>query len=119
MQVCDLPYQGKSQPCSAILPAAGLVYPEKGLEDAALKFLRDAPPGVGNAKKKLLVSLRYQNPHQAAGAVVLDGVFRQIKEQAIDQRVAASQASIPLLFQPDAVFLRQRSQICKDFLDQG
>ena len=49
----DLPYQREPQSRAAVLPAAGLVHPEEGLEDALLILLRDAAAGVGNADQEL------------------------------------------------------------------
>ena len=57
--------------------------------------------------------------HLAAGTVVFDGVLRQVKEQTVDQRVAAGQRGVALRFQRDASLLRQRREICEDLLDHG
>ena len=46
VELGNLPHQREAQPRTAVLPAAGLIHPEEGLEDAALKFLRDAAAGV-------------------------------------------------------------------------
>ena len=42
VEIGDLPHQREPQPRAAILPAAGLVYAEEGLENTALILLRDA-----------------------------------------------------------------------------
>ena len=53
MEIGDLPHQREPQPRAAVLPAAGLVHSEKGLEDAPLILLRDAAAGVGDADQEL------------------------------------------------------------------
>ena len=91
MEIGDLPHQRKSQSRAAVLAAAGLVYPEEGLEDTALILLRNAAAGVGNANDALFLPLCKLDPHRAAGTVVFDSVLRQVEEHAVDQRVAAGQ----------------------------
>ena len=113
----DLPHQREPQPHTAVFAAAGLVHPEEGLEDTALILLRDAAAGVGNANDALFLPLCKLDPHRAAWAVVFDGVLRQVKEQTVDQRVAASQGAVALRFQRDASLLRQRRKVCEDFLN--
>ena len=98
MEIGDLPHQRKSQPHAAVLPAAGLIHPEEGLEDAPLKFLRNAAAGVGNADQEFFRLLCDVDPHRAARAVVLDGVLRQVEDQPIDQRVAAGHNAVALRF---------------------
>ena len=98
MEIGDLPHQRKSQPHAAVLPAAGLVHPEEGLENTALILLRDAAAGVGNADQDFFRLLCDVDPHRAARAVVLDGVLRQVEDQTVDQRVAAGHNAVALRF---------------------
>ena len=42
VEIGDLPHQREPQPRTAVLAAAGLIHPEKGLEDALLILLRNA-----------------------------------------------------------------------------
>ncbi len=46
----DLPHKGKAKPHAAHLPAAGLIHPEKGLEDALPAVCGDARAGICNAQ---------------------------------------------------------------------
>ena len=84
MEIGDLPHQRKPQSRAAVLAAAGLIHPEKGLEDALLILLRNAAAGIGNANQEFFRFLRDTDPHRAAGTVVFDGVLRQVKEQTVD-----------------------------------
>ena len=119
MEIGDLPHQRKSQSSAAVLAAAGLVYPEEGLEDTALIHLRDAAAGVGNANDALFLPLRKLDPHRAAEAVVLDSILRQVEDQPVDQCIAAGHNAVTLRRQRDASLLRQRREICEDLLDHG
>ena len=84
MEVCDFPYQRKPQPCTAVFPAAGFVYPEKGLEDTPLKLCRDTTAGVCHINVDIRILPGYTNPDGTVRAVVLDGIFCQVKEQPVD-----------------------------------
>ena len=50
VQYGDLPHKGKAKPHAAHLPAAGLIHPEKGLEDALPAVCGDARAGICNAQ---------------------------------------------------------------------
>ena len=63
VEVGDLPHQRETQPRAALLPAAGLVYAEEGLENASLILPRDAVAGVGDAEQELFRRLSDRNPH--------------------------------------------------------
>ena len=58
MEIGDLPDQGESEPCASVFPAAGLIHPEEGMEDALLIFFRDAAAGVRNTDQELFRLLR-------------------------------------------------------------
>ena len=89
------------------------------MKNALLILLRNSAASVGNANDALFLPLCKLDPHRAAGAVVFDGVLRQVKEQTVDQRVAAGEGSVALRFQRDASLLRQRRKIREDLLDHG
>ena len=80
MELDDLPHQRKPQAHAAVFPAAGLVHPEKGLENAPLKVFRDAPARVGHPDQQFFRLRRHGKAHGAAGAVILDGVLRQVEQ---------------------------------------
>ena len=63
MEIGDLPHQRKPQSRAAVLAAAGLVYPEEGMKNAPLIFLRNAAAGVGNANDSLFLPLCKLDPH--------------------------------------------------------
>ena len=65
MEIGDLPHQREPQPRAAVLPAAGLVHPEEGLEDAPAVLLRDAAAGIGDADNELLRLQRDADPPPA------------------------------------------------------
>ena len=119
MEIGDLPHQRKSQSRAAVLAAAGFVYPEEGMENAPLIFLRNAAAGVGNANDALFLPLCKLDPHRAAEAVIFDGVFRQVEGQPVDQRVAAGHDAVTIRRQRDAALICQRSEVCEDLLDHG
>ena len=70
VQVGDLPNQRKPQPCAAVLSAAGFIHPEKGMENAALKFRLNAAAGIAYANENLGFRLRCYCLHRAAGAAL-------------------------------------------------
>ena len=70
VQAGDLPNQRKPQPCAAVLSAAGFIHPEKGMENAALKFRLNAAAGIAYANENLGFRLRCYCLHRAAGAVL-------------------------------------------------
>ena len=80
MEIGDLPHQRKPQSRAAVLAAAGFVYPEEGMKNALLILLRNAAAGVGNANDALFLPMLKLDLHRAAGAVVFDGVLRQVEE---------------------------------------
>ena len=84
MEVGDLPYQREPQSRTAVLAAAGLIHPEKGLEDALLILLRNASAGIGNANQEFFRFLCDTDPHRAAGPVILDSILRQVEDQQVD-----------------------------------
>ena len=102
MEIGDLPYQRKPQPYAAVLPAAGLIHPEEGLEDAPPILLRNAVASVGNADQELFRLLRDADPHRAARPVVLDSILRQVEDQPVDQCIAAGHNTVALRRQRDA-----------------
>ena len=102
VEIGDLPHQRKSQSRAAVLAAAGLVYPEEGLEDTVLILLRDAAAGVGDAEQELFQLLSDRNPYRAARPVVLDSILRQVEDQPVDQCIAAGHNAVALRRQRDA-----------------
>ena len=57
--------------------------------------------------------------HRTAGGIVFDAVFNQIKEQAVDQGVAALDDDIlTFLKEGDAPALCQRGQVSHDLIGQ-
>ena len=70
VEIGDLPHQRKPQPCAAVLSAAGFIHPEKGMENAALKFRLNAAAGIAYANENLGFRLRCYCLHRAAGAVL-------------------------------------------------
>ena len=119
MQHGDLPHKGKAKPHAAHLPAAGLIHPEKGLEDTLPAVRRDARAGIRNAQHGGLLFLPQGNVHRAAGAVILDTVFHQIEHQPVDQRITAHHAQLrAVLLQGDIVFLGKGGQVGQNFLHQ-
>ena len=68
------------------------------MEDAPLKFLWDAATGVGDTNQELFRLRHNRNPHRTGRTIVLDGVLRKVKEQSIDQRIAASHEAIAIPF---------------------
>ena len=119
VEIGDLPHQRKPQSRAAVLPAAGLVHAEEWLEDALLILLRDAAAGVGDTDPELFRLLCDANPHRAAWAIVFDGIFRQVEEQPVDQRVAAGHDAVAIRRQRDAALICQRREVCEDLLDHG
>ena len=57
MVLCDMPHDGKPQPCTAFCTAAALVDAVKSLEYSRDTLLRYAKPRVGNGQ--LFVSCHY------------------------------------------------------------
>ena len=70
VQAGDLPNQRKPMPCAAVLSAAGFIHPEKGMENAALKFRLNAAAGIAYANENLGFRLRCYCLHRAAGAAL-------------------------------------------------
>ena len=98
MKIGNLPHQRKPQSRAAVLPAAGLVHAEEWLEDALLILLRDAADlvrsrGLGDVYKR------------QAWAIVFDGIFCQVEEQPVDQRVAAGHDAVAIRRQRDAALI--------------
>ena len=119
MQYGDLPHKGKPKPHAAHLPAAGLIHPEKGLEDALPAVCGDTRAGICNAQYSGLLFLLQGDAHRTAGAVILDAVFHQIEHQPVDQRIAAHHAKfLAVLLQRDIVFLGKGGQVGQDLLHQ-
>ena len=119
MQHGDLPHKGKPKPHAAHLPAAGLIHPEKGLEDALPAVCGDARAGICNAQHSGLLFLPQGDVHRAAGAVILDAVFHQIEHQPVDQCIAAHHAKLlTVLLQGDVVFLGEGGQVGQNLLHQ-
>ena len=117
MQTGNFPHQRKPETHAAVFTAAGFVHAEEGLEDAPPEFLRDAAAGIRYADVQHFVLLCHGNAHRPIGAVVLDGVFRQIEKHSVDQRVAPDHNAVALPFERDAFLLRQRREIREDLLD--
>lgn len=109
MQQGNLPYKRKPKAYAAHLPASGFIYPEKGLEHTCPILLRDAAACVCNTQHSAAFLLPDRDMHRTAGGIVFDAVFNQIKEQAVDQGVAALDADIlTFLKEGDAPALCQR-----------
>ena len=119
MEIGDLPHQREPQPRTAVLAAAGLIHTEKGLEDALLILLRNAAAGIGNANQEFFRFLCDTDPHRAAGAVVLNGVLCQVKDQPVDQRIAAGHNAVAIRLQRDAALFHQWRKIRKNLLNHG
>ena len=119
MQHGDLPHKGKAKPNAAHLPAAGLIHPEKGLENAVPAVCGDARAGICNVQHGSLLFLPQGDAHCPAGTVLLDAVFHQIEHQPVDQRIAAHHAKfLAVLLQRDIVFLGKGGQVGQDLLHQ-
>ena len=119
MQYGDLPHKGKPKPHAAHLPAAGLIHPEKGLENTLPAVCGDARAGICNAQHSGLLFLPQGDAHCPAGAVILDAVFHQIEHQPVDQRITAHHAQLrAVLLQGDVVFLCKGGQVGQDLLHQ-
>ena len=89
------------------------------MKNAPLILLRNATASVRNANDELFRPLCKRDPHRAARVVVFDGVLRQVKEHAVNQRVAASHDAVAIRLQHDAALFRQWREIRKDFLDHS
>ena len=119
MQQSNLPYKRKPKAYAAHLPASGFIYPEKGLEHTCPILLRDAAACVCNTQHSAAFLLPDRDMHRTAGGIVFDAVFNQIKEQAVDQGVAALDADIlTFLKEGDAPALCQRGQVSHDLISQ-
>lgn len=79
MEVGDLPYQREPQSRTAVLAAAGLIHPEKGLEDALLILLRNAAAGIGNANQEFSVSCVTQTRTEPPGRLYLTAFSVRLK----------------------------------------
>ena len=93
-----------------------MLHPEKGLEDTFPVLRRDAAPGIDHPDDQLAALLGDGDAHRPARAVIADGIFGQVEDQPVDQRIAAGQHPVALTFQRDALFLRQRHDILEDLL---
>ena len=119
MQQGNLPYKRKPKAYAAHLPASGFIYPEKGLEHTCPILLRDAAACVCNTQHSAAFLLPDRDMHRTAGGIVFDAVFNQIKEQAVDQGVAALDADIlTFLKEGDAPALCQWGQVSHDLIGQ-
>lgn len=94
MQQGNLPYKRKPKAYAAHLPASGFIYPEKGW-NTLVRYSSGMPQPVSATRSTALpFLLPDRDMHRTAGGIVFDAVFNQIKEQAVDQGVAALDADI-------------------------
>ena len=117
MERGDLPDERKPQAHAAICPAARFVDAKEGLEDARLVLLGNAQPLVAHAQQHAVVLVVGADLHGRAGCAVANGVFGQVEQQSIDQRVAANHLRFALARKHDALFLGKRRQVGEHFLD--
>ena len=100
-------------------PAARLVHAEKRLENALPVCLRDAGTVVTDADLYIPVRLADRDAHRPVRPAVTDGVFGQVEQQPVQQRVAAGKHSAAVGLQHDALLLGKRREIGEDLLDHG
>lgn len=79
----DFAHERKPQPHAAHFAASGFINSEKRLEDAVPVFRRDACSRIGDVQNRHGRLLMDGDGDGAAGAVVLDGVFNQIEQEAV------------------------------------
>lgn len=104
MQSCNLPDEGETETHTAIVPAAGLIHPEKRLKNALLKLRRYAFAAVSHANVDFFFHRDNGDKNAPIGAIVFDGIFAEIEEQPVDQGVTAADAGVALSFKADFIF---------------
>ena len=112
----NFPNQRKPQSDSAVFAASRLIDSEKGLENNPLIFLGDAAAGILDFYFNSVFVLINGNPHFSARPVILDGVFRKIKNKPVYKRVAARHCALSVIFQGYIVVFGKRGDIRKYFL---
>ena len=119
MQNGNFTHERKPQPHAAHLAASGFINPEKRLEDAVPVFRRYAHPRIGDVQNRHGLLLVDGDGDGAAGAVVLDAVFNQIEQEAVNQRVAPDDADVVAFrAERNAVLLCERRQIRQNLIRQ-
>lgn len=78
---------------------------------------RNAAAGIGNADLQTGLLPGYRHAHRPAGAVILDGVFRQIEQHPVEQGGAAGHGGVALPLQGDPTLFRQRRKVGENLLD--
>ena len=69
---------GETEAGAAAGLGAAFVYAVEALEDAGLVLRGDANAGVGDGEGNFVRSVLYGNSDATAGAVILDGVVREV-----------------------------------------
>ena len=117
MQQRDFAHKCKPQTHAAHLPASGFVHTKERFKDVLHAILRNPASSVGNLQNHIFVCLLHRNEDRSARLVVFDGIFDQIKQQTINQRVAADHADfLTVLPERNLFFLREWREICQNFL---
>ena len=116
MQRDDLPYQGQPESHAAVFPAPGFVHTEKRLKNAVSVLLRDAAAGIRDPDNGSPPFLGYRDMHRPVRTVIPDGIFGQIVEHSVDQRVAAGHNAVACAFKAYAVPLCKRRKVGEDLL---
>ena len=93
MELRDGPHQCQSKSGTAQLSGAGIIHPEKGLENPLAERFRDAGSLVGNHDLEPFPIPVARDVYNAAGRAVLDGIFHQIAYRLPEQLCISGQGT--------------------------
>ena len=93
MELRDGPHQCQTKSGTAQLSGAGIIHPEKGLENPLAERFRDAGSLVGNHDLEPFPIPVARDVYNAAGRAVLDGIFHQIAYRLPEQLCISGQGT--------------------------
>ena len=117
MERDDFPGQRKSQPHAAVCSATRFVDAKEGLKDAYLVLLGNARPLVAHAQQYTVAFGEGADLHGRVGRAVANGVFGQVEQQSIDERVAADRLRVAFACKRNTLLFGKGRQVGDNFFD--